>query len=97
MQNSVILQNLTQQQLEQIIDSKLAEQFAKLTKELKTKSDAEELMTREDVCEFLSINSSTLWHWTNKGKIKAYAIGARRFYKKSEILQSIKPVNQWAL
>lgn len=94
MHNSIILQNLTQEELEQIIDSKLEEQFAKLAKHLKNKSDGEELMTREQACEFLSINSSTLWHWSNKGKVQAYAIGARRYYKKSELLKSIKPVKQ---
>jgi hypothetical protein len=28
------------------------------------------------------IDSSTLWAWTNAGKVKAYGIGARRYYKK---------------
>ncbi|KAB7529265.1 helix-turn-helix domain-containing protein [Flagellimonas olearia] len=91
MQNSIILQNLTQEQLEQIIDSKLSEQFARLIKDLKGENDSQKLMTREQTCEFLSINSSTLWHWTNKGKIKAYAFGARRYYKKSELIQALSP------
>ncbi|MBA4746271.1 MAG: helix-turn-helix domain-containing protein [Muricauda sp.] len=91
---NMILQNLTQDELEAIIQSKLEEQFAKLTKELTSKSDSEELMTRDDACKFLKINSSTLWHWTNKGKVKAYAIGSRRFYKRSELLESIQPVQQ---
>lgn len=91
---NIILQGLTQEELEQMIQSKLEQQFAKLSKELTSKSDSEELLTREETCEFLKINSSTLWHWTNKGKVKAYAIGSRRFYKRSELLQSIKPVQQ---
>lgn len=92
MQNSIILQNLSQQELEQIIDSKLSELFTKLKKDLADQSDSEQLMTRDETCAFLSINSSTLWEWTNKGKVKAYAIGARRYYKKSELLESIIPV-----
>lgn len=92
MQNSIILQSLTQKELERIIDSRLEEQFARLIKELKSNKDKEELMTREEACQFLSVNSSTLWHWTNRGKVKAYAIGSRRYYKKSELLESLKPV-----
>ncbi|PKQ46078.1 helix-turn-helix domain-containing protein [Confluentibacter flavum] len=44
-----------------------------------------ELITRNEAAEYLKINSTTLWSWTNKGKLKAYGIGARRYYKRSEI------------
>ena len=30
-------------------------------------------------------SSSTLWSWENKGKLKLYAIGGKRFYKRSDI------------
>lgn len=30
-------------------------------------------------------SSSTLWNWENKGKLKLYAIGGKRFYKRSDI------------
>ncbi|NLX73321.1 MAG: hypothetical protein GXY94_08455 [Bacteroidales bacterium] len=30
-------------------------------------------------------SSSTLWQWENKGKLKLYAIGGKRFYKRSVI------------
>lgn len=55
-------------------------------------SDPDELMTRAQTCEFLQINSSTLWKWTKKGKIKAYGIGNRKYYKKKEIIESLIPV-----
>ena len=46
----------------------------------------EEILTRKDVCKLLQIDSSTLWHWTNAGKVKAYGIANRRYYKRSEIM-----------
>lgn len=55
---------------------------------------AEQLLTREQTCEFLQIDSSTLWHWTNKGKVKAYGIGNRRYYKRAELLESLQPLKQ---
>lgn len=30
-------------------------------------------------------SNSTLWQWENKGKLKLYAIGGKRFYKRSDI------------
>lgn len=30
-------------------------------------------------------SSSTLWQWENKGKLKLYAIGGKRFYKRTDI------------
>ena len=51
--------------------------------------DPDELLTRERTCELLQIDSSTLWHWTNKGKVKAYGIGNRRYYKKAELIESL--------
>lgn len=49
----------------------------------------DELLTREQMCNFLQIDSSTLWHWTNKGKVKAYGIRNRRYYKKAELMECL--------
>lgn len=51
--------------------------------------EPEELMTRQETAEYLKIDSTTLWHWTNKNKVTAYGIGARRYYKRSEIINSL--------
>jgi Helix-turn-helix domain len=45
----------------------------------------DELMTRQETADYFKINSTTLWSWTNKGKLIRYGIGARRYYKRSEI------------
>ncbi len=57
-------------------------------------SEENVLLTREDTCKFLSIDSSTLWAWTNKGKVKAYGIGNRRYYKRSELLECLTPLKK---
>ncbi len=49
----------------------------------------QELLTREEACKLLKVCLSTLWRWTNKGKITIYGIGYKRFYKKEEILKSL--------
>ena len=49
----------------------------------------QELLTREEACMLLKVDSSTLRRWTNQGKIIAYGIGSKRFYKKEELLESL--------
>ena len=87
--NAILLESLTVEQLQQLIGTSVKNGIQELQKELQTKDNSEELMTREETCQFLKIDSSTLWAWTNNGKVKAYGIGARRYYKRSELLECL--------
>ena len=87
--NAILLQTLTVEQLQQLISTSVRNGILELQKELQTKDNSEELMTRDETCKFLKIDSSTLWAWTNNGKVKAYGIGARRYYKKTEIMECL--------
>ena len=87
--NAILLQTLTVEQLQQLIGTSVRNGIQELQKELQSKDNSEELMTREETCKFLKIDSSTLWAWTNNGKVKAYGIGARRYYKKTEIMECL--------
>jgi len=87
--NAILLEGLTIEQLQQLIGTSIKKGISELHKELETKNYNEELLTREETCQFLKIDSSTLWSYTNKGKVKAYGIGARRYYKRSELLESL--------
>lgn len=87
--NAILLQTLTVEQLQQLIGTSVRNGIQELQKELQSKDNSEELMTRDETCQFLKIDSSTLWAWTNNGKVKAYGIGARRYYKKSELMECL--------
>jgi hypothetical protein len=87
--NAILLESLTIEQLQQLIGTSIKKGISELHKELETKNYNEELLTREETCQFLKIDSSTLWSWSNRGKVKAYGISGRRYYKKSELLQSL--------
>ena len=87
--NAILLQTLTVEQLQQLIGTSVRNGIQELQKELQSKDNSEELMTRDETCKFLKIDSSTLWAWTNNGKVKAYGIGARRYYKKTEIMECL--------
>ena len=51
-----------------------------------------DLMTRSEVCKMLSITNVTLWKHTKAGKLKSYGIGNRVMYKRSEVLEAVKPL-----
>lgn len=53
----------------------------------------DEFLTREETADLLKIDKSTLWLWTKKGKLQAYGIGNRVYYKRSEIEKAIIELN----
>ena len=59
-----------------------------------TIQEENEILTREEVCKLLSINKTTLWKHTKSGKLKSLGLGNRVYYKKSEVLQAVKHLNQ---
>ena len=88
-QNSILLQNVSSEQLEELINSGVKNQLDSFKKELTNQNANDDLLTRSEACEFLKINSSTLWHWTRHGKVTAYGIANRRYYKRAELLESL--------
>jgi hypothetical protein len=93
MADSILLQNLNTADLTQLIKDGVKSQL-KDFKETFNTHNPDELLTRTETCKFLQIDSSTLWHWTNKGKVIAYGIGNRRYYKKTELLESLTPLKK---
>lgn len=88
MEKSILLHCITVNDLEKLIKKIIKEEIMELKKQLENKS-SDELMTVQETCEFLKINSSTLWSWTKNGKIESYGIGNRRYYKKADVLDSL--------
>ena len=84
--NQIIFDVLSKEELQDLIGKSLEEVIKNNSKNI---PPDQELLTREEACMLLKIDSSTLWRWTNKGKITAYGIGSKRFYKKEELLNSL--------
>lgn len=91
---SILLSEMTPEQLRDLVDSSVRGQLIDFKKSLANLQANDELLSREEACAFLKIDPSTLWHWTNKGKVLAYGIGNRRYYKRSQLLDCIKPLNK---
>ena len=82
----IVFDVLTKDELKGIISNSIQEVINKNS--VKEKKE-EELLSREETSNLLKINLSTLWRWTKDGKLSAYGIGNRVFYKKDEILNSL--------
>jgi excisionase family DNA binding protein len=83
---------ITPEQLQDAIITGVKEQIEGLKKSFQPRNPTEYL-TRNEVKELLQIDLSTVHNWTKKGKLKAYGIGNRIYYKRSEIENSIIAIN----
>lgn len=88
MTQSTLIHHIDVQQFQELLKNTVKEQFNELKQSL-NKEDSEEILTREETFKLLKIDSSTLWSWTKKGKLKVYGIANRRYYKKSEVLECL--------
>lgn len=79
---TILLHSITPDDLKQIIKEVLKDEFMEFKNYLST-YNPDELLTREETCQLLKIDSSTLWHWTKNGKVTCYGIASRRYYKKN--------------
>ena len=93
MQNSILLQNINTADLTKLIKDGVRTQLEDFKETLKVPNH-DDLLTRSETCKYLQIDSSTLWHWTNKGRVIAYGIGNRRYYKKAELLKCLTPLKK---
>lgn len=49
----------------------------------------DQLLTPTETATFLKVSRKTISNWTRDGKIRVWGLGGRRYYKKSEILNSL--------
>ena len=94
MTTSTILQNVSSEQLTELITNVFKTQLQDFKKELSNQNENEDLLTREQVLELLKINASTLWHWQNKGRITVYKFANKCYYKRSELMATITRLNK---
>jgi excisionase family DNA binding protein len=91
MQNGTIqLLQITPDQLTQLIEKGVENQ---IKKHLEAKPSPEQLLTREQAAKMLNCDIGTLWRWNKRGTLKAVAIGNRVYYKHSDIMAALEPIN----
>lgn len=90
MSKSILLHEISPEDLQQMIRQAVREEINAFLLELKVqKDDADLLLSRAEACELLKVSLTTLWNWTKSNKVTAYSMGNRIFYKKKELLESL--------
>ncbi|MDR6764471.1 putative DNA-binding transcriptional regulator AlpA [Flavobacterium sp. 2755] len=85
--NQIFLNGISIQELAEAIAPLLQPQMVEQLPIVK------EFLNRREACEILGINFTSLWKHTKSGKLKSYGIGNRVLYKRSEVLEAVKPIN----
>jgi excisionase family DNA binding protein len=88
MNNSIILQNLTPEQLKETFREVVREELAN---HQSGKSEIRYL-TRKEVSKLLKISLPTLNEYTKKGVIKGSRVGSRILYSETELEQAVKDI-----
>jgi len=91
MKNSTLIHDLTPEEFQDVILQVVKTQFELLKKEF-TPKEPTEYMTRTMVSEMLKCDISTVHNYTVKNKLKAYGIGNRVYYKRTEVEASLIPL-----
>lgn len=90
MDTSTILHNISSEKLSSLFES-LQRQIEDIRKNFEPKLPTEYL-TRSEVAKLFKCDLSTIHNWTKKGKLKAYGVGNRVYYKRTEIEDAITPL-----
>ena len=78
--------------LSSFINECVQQSITELYLNAKDENDDETYLTTKEACEVLKISQTTLWRWTEKGRItKHYVYGFPR-YNKKEVLSKIKSI-----
>lgn len=67
--------------------------LSEIKKMLKERQEPEDFLTTDQVAQLLKVDRTTVYDLRDAGKLKAYALGKRDRYKRSEVLDSLKQVS----
>ncbi|KAF0237324.1 MAG: excisionase family DNA binding domain-containing [Prolixibacteraceae bacterium] len=80
------------EEMENRFFNRIKSEFESIKKEFQPKQPTE-FLTRQQVKELLDVDLSTVHNWTKRGKLQAYGIAGRVYYKRAEVEQALKPIN----
>ena len=86
---SIILQNVSSEDLKQIISDAVQEQLRQFQPQ---QNNEIKYLTRKEVAKLLKISLPTLNEYTKTGKIKAKKLGGRVLYRADEIENSLTEI-----
>lgn len=84
---------VTPQDLQNQINEGIKTQLQEFLKQFKPKQP-NEYLTRQEVAEMFNVDLSTIHNWCKSKKLQPLGLGSRVYFLRSDIEQSLKPLNQ---
>lgn len=82
----------TPQDLQNQINEGIKNQLNEFLKHFKPEQP-KEYLTRQQVAQMFNVDLSTIHNWCKSGKLKPLGLGARVYFLRSDIEQSLQPLN----
>jgi len=82
----------TPEQLKSEITEGVKNQLTEFLKHYQPKQP-NEYLTRQEVAQMFNVDLSTIHNWCKSGKLKPLGLGARVYFLRSDIEQSLTPLN----
>lgn len=82
----------TPQELQNQINEGVKNQLSEFLK-LYTPKQPNDYLTRSNVAQMFNVDLSTIHNWCKSGKLKPLGLGARVYFLRSDIEQSLTPLN----
>jgi excisionase family DNA binding protein len=84
------IQNLSVGELQEMVQALLKESLKPVFNLIETQQSTRdatlsENMTPKEVAELLRVSTVTVWQWTKDGKLTAYRLSNRKYYKRKEV------------
>lgn len=82
---------VTPNDLQNLLNEGVKNQLQEFLKHYQPKQP-NDYLTRQQVAEMFDVDLSTIHNWCKSGKLKPLGIGARVYFLRSDIEQSLKPL-----
>lgn len=89
-----ILITIPKKEFEDLIKESLRSELANFNQT--QEKNIEELLKPIEVANILKVSKVTLHKWTVQGKLTAYRIGRRKFYKRHEIIEALQSTQKYS-
>ncbi len=88
--DKVLFTSLQIEELTDLIKSCIRSEFKNLPQQTELNEQPEDLLSTEDIQRMFNVSKVTIYKWKKKGILPYYKMNSRVYFKKSEVIDSLK-------
>lgn len=93
MNNQILLNGISTDDLKNIVCESISQELQKFKQQEPEKQD-DQLIKIDDVSKMLGVSKVTVFAWKKAGKIPFYRISNKIYFKKNEVIESLKKIEK---